>query len=150
MKPDSDAEPAPVRVRRFTRVSAMGKVVGPRPSAITHTQVSVIGANSRPRKPTTKQPRNTITSGNGFTIRVQRLGTISVATKPTPENSATMLPPRAALPPESDRIVGIQVNIAYVLSEVMPNIAAAPQASGERQIRPVGSDGASPVTSSTS
>ncbi len=49
-----------------------------------------------------------------------------------------MMPPKAGVAPASTTIRGSQVNIEYVISEVMPNISVMPQASGVFQTLPCG------------
>ncbi|NKR20192.1 hypothetical protein GS579_08520, partial [Rhodococcus hoagii] len=46
-----------------------------------------------------------------------------------------MLPPNDSLAPASVRIFGIHVNIEYVIRDVIPNMPAMPQPTGERHGR---------------
>ena len=112
MKPDSAAEPAGVRVRRLTRVRASGNVLAPRPTSDTHSSGRAIGAHSRPAKPVRWQAAQASTSGNGLRRRAARVGMPSEETRPSAENSATMLPPNPGLAPASTTSFGSQVNIA--------------------------------------
>ena len=82
-------------------------------------------------------------------MRTAISGIVSEATRPSAENSATIVPPRAGVPPASTSSFGNQVNIEYVTSEVMPNINAMPQATGERHARPAGRGAASSGASSS-
>ena len=64
-------------------------------------------------------------------MRAHSVGAPKAATSPITENIPTIVPPKASLAPASRRIEGIHVNIEYVISEVMPNMPAIPQATGE-------------------
>src|SRR3546814_16786083 len=66
MKPDSDADPAGVRVRRLIRVRARGKVLGPRPTSGTHSRGAAIGAHRRPAQPAKWHAAHASTRGNAL------------------------------------------------------------------------------------
>ncbi|SHU50337.1 Uncharacterised protein [Mycobacteroides abscessus subsp. abscessus] len=99
-----------------------------------------------------KHTRQATTNGKGLRMRAANGGIASVPTNPTAEKSATITPPNLALPPAEARIAGIQVNIEYVTSDVIPNMPAMPHASGERQTCPTAAESAcgSALWSSTS
>src|SRR3989304_3415987 len=144
MKPDSPAEPVGVRVRRLIRVSAGGKVDGPTPSRQAHSRGAFIGASSRPVKAITNEKKPISTSGNGFCMRTAIDGMTSDGSRPSAENTATITPPNAGVPPAPTTRRGRQGDIGEVHSEVMPNISVMLQPSDVRQTLPggcaVGSD----------
>src|SRR3546814_19311743 len=72
MKPDSDSDPAGVRVRRLIRVRARGKVLGPRPTSGPHSRAAAIGAHSRPAKPAKSHAAPASTTGNGLATHTAR------------------------------------------------------------------------------
>src|SRR5690606_20608576 len=111
MKPDSEAEPAGVRVRRLIRVRPSGKVLGPRPTSGTHSSGAAIGAHSSPAKPAKWQAAQASTSGNGLRTRTARAGIVNAPASPSAEYSASIVPPNAGVAPASVRIFGSQVNI---------------------------------------
>src|SRR3546814_17529233 len=126
MKPDSDADPAGVRVRRLIRVRARGKVLGPRPTSGTHSRGAAIGAHSRPAKPAKWHAAHASTRGNGLATRTASAGIESAPASPSAEYSASLVPPNAGVAPASVRIFGSQVNIESTASEPLPNIRALP------------------------
>src|SRR3546814_10228129 len=77
MNPDSDAEPAGVRVRRLIRVRPSGKVLGPSPTSGTHSSGAAIGASNRPAKPPKWQAAQASTIGNGLDTRAASAGIVS-------------------------------------------------------------------------
>src|SRR3546814_15216380 len=127
MKPDSDADPAGVRVRRLIRVRARGKVLGPRPTSGTHSRGAAIGAHSRPAKPAKWHAAHASTRGNGLATRTASAGIESAPASPSAEYSASIVPPHAGGAPASVRILGSQVNIEYTASDDQPNPSAATQ-----------------------
>ena len=68
-------------------------------------------------------------------MRAASTGTTNVETSPTAEYTPSSAPPRAGEAPASTIQRGIQVNIAYVMSEVMPISAPSDHATGERHTR---------------
>lgn len=100
-----------MRVRRLIRVSAIGKVLGPRPSSTIHRMGTLIGATHSPANPTSMQAAHASTAGNGLFIRAHIVGPPNAPTRPISENNPTIAPPKAGLAPASPRMSGIQVNI---------------------------------------
>src|SRR3546814_16494188 len=106
MNPDSDAEPAGVRVRRLIRVRPSGKVLGPSPTSGTHSSGAAIGASNRPAKPPKSQAAQASTIGNVLDTRAAGAGSVSPLTRPRAEHSATLSPPNAGVPPATVRVFG--------------------------------------------
>src|SRR5690606_36679423 len=148
MKPDSEAEPAGVRVRRLISVRARGKVLGPRPTSGTHSSGAAIGAQSRQAKPAKWQAAQASTSENGLGTRTASAGIVTAPARPSAEYSASIVPPNAGVAPASVRIFGSQVKIECTASEVIPNISVIPQPSEVRQTLPRGAGAASSGASS--
>src|SRR3546814_20275999 len=92
MNPDSDAEPAGVRVRRLIRVRPSGKVLGPSPTSGTHSSGAAIGASNRPAKPPNWHAAQASTIGNGLDTRAASPGTGRALTRPRPHNRHTHKP----------------------------------------------------------
>ena len=101
-----------MRVRRLMRVSTSGNVLGPRPSSVTHSSGAAVGAHSRPAKADRWQAAQNSAIGSGLRIRAARVGIASAPTRPSAENSASMVPPNAGLAPASTSSLGSQVNMA--------------------------------------
>src|SRR3546814_19091810 len=109
MKPDSDADPAGVRVRRLIRVRARGKVLGPRPTSGTHSRGAAIGAHSRPAKPAKWHAAHASTRGNGLATRTARAGVESAPPSPSAEYSPSTVPPTSSMAPAPGTLFARQV-----------------------------------------
>src|SRR3546814_16932676 len=103
MNPDSDAEPAGVRVRRLIRVRPSGKVLGPSPTSGTHSSGAAIGASNRPAKPPKWQAAQASTIGNGLATSDASARIVSALTRPTPAYNPTNTPPTPGSAPPPRR-----------------------------------------------
>src|SRR3546814_20699524 len=109
MKPDSDADPAGVRVRRLIRVRARGKVLGPRPTSGTHSRGAAIGAHRRPAKPAKSHAPHASTRGNGLATRTARAGIQRAPAIPRPDHHPNIVPPNACGPSPPSTLLLCQV-----------------------------------------
>src|SRR3546814_193611 len=106
MKPDSDADPAGVRVRRLIRVRARGKVLGPRPTSGTHSRGAAIGAHSRTAKPAKWHAAHASTRGNGLATRTASAGIEIAPASPSADTCPRIGTPTAGVALVPVRIVG--------------------------------------------
>src|SRR3546814_21077170 len=120
MKPDSDADPAGVRVRRLIRVRARGKVLGPRPTSGTHSRGAAIGAHSRPAKPAKWHAAHASTRGNGLATRPASAGIESAPASPSAQYSARIVPPNTGVAPASVRVCRRQGKTEYTARALHP------------------------------